>query len=408
MNDQGLWKGRFLAYSREMQKYLKYIFNGHLVFVMVIAAGGIGYYYSEWIKTLDADFPAVPILAAVFALIMTNSPILTFFREADLVFLLPLETKLKGYAVRSIILSTVMQAYIILIIWAAGLPLYAKVTGSGLPEFLIFLGAMVLLKLLNLVIRWFVLKYQDPSALRADSLVRLALNLVFLYFLFAKAAVWLTAAVMLLVIGLLFYYRKAVEEKPLKWERLIELEAKRMLAFYRIANMFTDVPKLKGKAARRKWLDWLLSAIPYRRDSAYLYLYARTMLRTNDYAGLLVRLSLIGSVILLAFTSPAASVLVTVVMLYMTGIQLLPVWKDHEMKVWVSLYPLPDHLRSAAVARLVSYFLYAETGVFVIVLSISGNWQGAGAALVSGIVFSMLFKIYAIRKIAGFREQELF
>ena len=41
----------------------------------------------------------------------------------------------------------------------------------------------------------------------------------------------------------------------LKWDLLIAQEEKRMASFYRLANLFTDVPKLKDTVKRRKWLD---------------------------------------------------------------------------------------------------------------------------------------------------------
>lgn len=175
-----------------------------------------------------------------------------------------------------------------------------------------------------------------------------------------------------------------------------------MMSFYRIANLFTDVPKLRGKVARRKWLDWLLTLIPYRQKSTYTFLYARTMLRTNDYVGLLVRLTVIGSFVLLTFPSMVASILATILFLYMTGIQILPVWKQHELKIWVSLYPLPAKLREIAVIQLVSCFLLFEAIVFALVLLIAGNWWGAGASFLAAIVFILLFRGYSAKKVKSF------
>ena len=97
MNSQNLWKERYLGYINETQKYLRYIFNGHLVFVMVLVLGGLAYYYSDWVKTLNNDFPAALIMAFVLSIIVTRSPINTFLKEPDTVFLLPLETKLRSY-----------------------------------------------------------------------------------------------------------------------------------------------------------------------------------------------------------------------------------------------------------------------------------------------------------------------
>ncbi|MBA9025261.1 MULTISPECIES: ABC transporter permease [Bacillaceae] len=401
MNSQGLWKERFLGYSQEMQKYLRYIFNGHLMFVMVIGLGGLGFYYSEWVKTLTADFPAAWIMAIVLGFFLTRSPIMTFLKEADVVFLLPLETKLRMYFKQSILLSAMMQGFILIIVYIVFLPMYTKVTelDSAYSLFLIIL--LLAVKYLNIHIHWYTLKYTETSVIKVDFFIRLLVNIVLLYLVFAKAS-QLGVILCLLLGGLFIYYRNATIKKGVKWERLIELEGKRMMSFYRIANLFTDVPKLRGKVARRKWLDWLFTFIPYRQSSTYTFLYARTMLRANDYVGLLVRLTVIGSFVLLTFPSIIASILVTILFLYMTGIQILPVWKQHELKIWVSLYPLPAKLRETAVIQLVSSFLLFEAIVFAFVLLIAGNWQGASASFLASIVFLLIFRGYSAKKIRSF------
>ena len=206
----------------------------------------------------------------------------------------------------------------------------------------------------------------------------------------------------LLLIGLFFYYRVATREKILKWDRLIALERKRLISFYRIANLFTDVPSLSSKVARRKWLDGFLAFIPFGQKSTYTYLYARTFLRANDYVGLLVRLTIIGSFIIVVLSNIWAYLFVTLLFLFMTALQLLPAWKVHEWKIWVSLYPLPDRMRETAVIGWISYFLLVEDIVFVIVLLSKGEWMAALTALAVGIVFIFGFRGYARRKLKTF------
>ncbi|WP_199880743.1 ABC transporter permease [Bacillus massiliglaciei] len=402
MDIQLLWKERFIGFSKEIQRYLKYIFNGHFAFVLVLGLGGLAYYYSNWVKTLDSGFPAVPIAAFILTVVLTNSPVHTFLKEADTVFLLPLETKMGSYFQRSIFLSFILQGYILLFVFAAIMPMYAKVTGAGIGNFIFLLLAMLILKLFNLNNHWLALKFPESSAVTWDWLVRFVINLVALYFLLNEHTLLFAIIPVLLHPVLYAYYKSAVKGNSLKWERLIHLESKRMLAFYRVANLFTDVPKLRGKAARRKWLDWLLGFVPYRQASSYMYLYARTILRSNDYLGLLVRLSIIGSVVLYVVSNLWAVILVTLLFLYMTGIQLLPMWKVHELKIWVSLYPLPAVMRQQAVLKLIAYFLLAETVIFALVLAVKGNWLPAACSLISGSIFIAVFFQYAKKKLKSF------
>ncbi|MFJ7745644.1 ABC transporter permease [Peribacillus sp. NPDC097295] len=402
MNSQGLWKERYILYIQEMQKYLRYIFNGHLVFVMVLVLGGLAYYYSDWVKTLDGDFPAELIMAVVLGILVTRSPINTFLKEPDTVFLLPLETKLKSYFKNSLILSWFMQGFLLLIMLIVFIPMYAKVTGASGKDFGFILLALLVMKYLNLAMRWLVLKYQDVSVSLWDSLIRFVLNGVLLYFVCSKAHILYVLVTIILMLALYLYYRNATRSLVLKWDRLVELENKRMTAFYRIANMFTDVPHLKGKVARRKWLDGLLAFIPYGEKSTYNYLYARTLLRSNDYVGLCFRLTVIGSFILVVFTNIWAHLIVTFLFLFMTALQLLPVWKVHEWKVWVSLYPLPAKMREAAVIKFISYFLLFEALVFSLTLLVKGEWMSTIAVLALGFIFILGFKGYATKKIKNF------
>ena len=402
MNSQQFWKNRFVEYMKEMQKYLRYIFNGHLVFVMVLALGGGAYYYSDWVKTLDSDFPVATIMAIILAVLVTRSPIHTFLKEADIVFILPLETQLKSYFNRSILLSLVMQGYLLLVVLAVLMPMYAKVTGANLNDFIGLFILLLIMKFLNLYISWYVLKYQETSPSRVDLFIRFFINGVLLFLVINQSMILLPIITLLVLIGLFFYYRVATRQKILKWDRLIALEQKRLLSFYRIANLFTDVPSLAGKVARRKWLDGFLVFIPFGQKSTYTYLYARTFLRANDYVGLLVRLIIIGSFIIVILDNIWAYIFVTLLFLFLTAIQLLPVWKVHEWKLWISLYPLPDKMRETAVIGWISYFLIIEEIVFVIVLFCKGEWMSAISVVLVGIVFILGFRRYAVKKMKTF------
>lgn len=402
MNSQQFWKTRFVEYIKEMQKYLRYIFNGHLVFVMVLALGGAAYYYSNWVKTLSSDFPVALLMAVILAILVTRSPIHTFLKEADIVFILPLETQLKSYFNRSIILSWMMQGYLLLLVLAALMPMYAKVTGANLTDFIEVFILLFIMKFFNLYTSWYVLKYQDISTSRVDLFIRFIINGILLYLVVNQAMIWLPVLTLLLLIGLFLYYRGATRQKILQWNRLIALERKRLTSFYRIANLFTDVPSLASRVSRRKWLDGFLTFIPFSQKSAYTYLYARTFLRANDYVGLLIRLTIIGSVIIGVLSNIWADLFVTLLFLFMTAIQLLPVWKVHEWKIWVSLYPIPDQMREKAVISWISYFLMVEDIVFVIVLLCKGEWMSALSALLVGIFFMIGFRSYAVKKMKTF------
>ncbi|WP_035321947.1 ABC transporter permease [Peribacillus kribbensis] len=401
MTANDLWRERFRGFTKETGKYLKYIFNGHFAFVLIFAVGGLSYYYSQWVKTLSSDFPAGLIMAAVFGLMLTISPVFTFLKEADIVFLLPMETRLNPYMAKSRTISFVFQGYLLLMVLAAFMPMHAKVNAASFGDFIIGLILLLVLKYVNIQIRWQTLYYPDNRVLLVDSVIRLCLNIAFLYLYFDKAPIVYPVVIACALLFLLMYFKRDTSGKPLKWERLISMESKRMSAFYRIANLFTDVPKLKERAVRRKWLDWIVSAIPYKQESSYSYLYSRTFLRSNDYLGLSVRLTVIGIIISLIFASVWAKAITVLLFLYLTGIQLLPLAKHHNLKIWIDLYPVSKAYRERAVSGILRWVLIVESLLFALAALVQGNVMGAGISLAAGILFMLLFSGYAKRKLAG-------
>ncbi|MBS8262957.1 ABC transporter permease [Mesobacillus boroniphilus] len=390
-NPQHLWKERFGTFAKETGSYLRYIFNGHLVIVVMFLLGTAAFYYQEWIEALHPDFPAAWIIALILAAVLTYSPIQTFLTEADKIFLLPLETRLDDYFRKSITFSLSLQSYLLLLVLAVLMPLHVKIHGADFKSFFILLIALILIKWINILIRWNVQFFIEKNVKLTDSIIRFFINVVLLYFIFSGAQVIFAAVPALVLILLYFYYKKQAKDKGLKWEQLIEDEERRMNAFYRVANMFTDVPKLRDRTKRRKWLDWLVIVIPYKQDLAFSHLYLRTFARSGDYFGLLVRLTLIGGAALYFLTYGPGQILLALLFMYLTGFQLLPLWNHHQNKLWVSLYPVPENARKKSFTSLLLGIMIFQATVFAAAVLIKGELILGAIVLASGIAFSLFF-----------------
>ncbi|MCM3125305.1 ABC transporter permease [Mesobacillus sp. AQ2] len=399
-NPQDLWKERFGTFAKETGSYLRYIFNGHLMIVVLFLLGTAAFYYQDWIKTLQSDFPAAWIIAFILAAVLTYSPVQTFLTEADKIFLLPLETKLGDYFRKSVIFSLSLQSYLLLMVLAVLMPLHVKVHGADFKSFFILLIAVILIKLVNLLIRWHVQHYIESSVKMMDSIIRFFINTVLIYFIFSGAQILFAIVPALIFVFLYLYYKKQTADKGLKWEQLIEDEERRMNAFYRVANMFTDVPKLRDRTRRRKWLDWLVNRIPYRQDLAFSHLYIRTFARAGDYFGLLVRLTAIGGAALYFLTYGPGQILFALLFMYLTGFQLLPLWNHHENKLWVSLYPLSEKSRRKSFTSLLLGILIFQTAVFAGMVLIKGELVFGAIILAAGVAFALFFVyFYSINKL---------
>jgi ABC-2 type transport system permease protein len=392
-NVDNIWKKRIIDYNQELQKYLKYMFNDHLLFVLIFALGGAAFTYNQWVKTLEPSFPAAYLMALILGLILAWSPVYTFLKEADAVFLLPLENRLSGYFRKSIWISFMFQSYIQLIVLAALMPMYVAVSGNGFKSFFPLLALVLALKVWNLYVRWFMLRFQEKEAHWIDSIIRFLLSGSFLLLILSDAPILTTIAVAVIMAGYLFYFYQTTKKKNLKWDLLIHLEQQRMLMFYRIANMFTDVPKLKGKVHRRRWLDFIVKTDFSQRDS-YRHLYLRSLVRTSEYSGLYIRLTLIGAVLIYTNQSIIVNILTALLFLYLTGFQLVPLYKRFDYKIWVLIYPLSKELKTSSFKKVLTQSMMIQSIIFALPLIIKGLWLEGVIILLAGFAFSLLFSSY--------------
>ncbi|RJS61679.1 ABC transporter permease [Bacillus sp. PK3_68] len=391
-----LWKSRIAAYYSELRKYLRYMLNDHLLFVLVFGLGAALYYYSGWVKTLGETFPAPFIMAVFLGALLSWSPVYTFLMRADTVFLLPLEERMVPYFHKAIWTSFLSQSYLLIAALALFMPLYTQVRGGSMKVFFFWLLLLAIIKVWNLVVRWHVLKIQEKESRQIDWGVRLALNILLLYFVFSKAAVLFALAVAVVMAAYYLYFRKISRRMALKWETLVELEEKRMAAFYRMANLFTDVPHLRGTVKRRKWLDKLLGYIPFDPANTYTYLFRRTFVRMNEFFGLYVRLTVIAALIICFSGQAVLQLIIALLFIYLTGFQLLPMIRRHETKIWVSLYPVSPERKSASLLELIGRLLLLQAIIFGLAAWAGHSVSQGGIVVVAGIVFALFFaKMYA-------------
>ncbi|HFT2186698.1 ABC transporter permease EcsB [Bacillus cereus] len=390
MNSTALWKERFRHFLKEVRTYSKYVFNDHLKFIFVFIIGAGAYYYQQWLQTLTTSFPAALVMAVLIGLVLTAGSIQTLLKEADLVYLLPVEEKLKPYFTKAFLFTFMIQLYIIAIVAAALAPLYfqqMKQTGAG---YIWIVLAFVIVKAWNLFVAWEKSFLTDQNIQRADWFVRFILNGLFVYFLVERTSVLFIGGIVLLMVLYLAIMHQMVKGKPLNWEYLISEEGKKMMLLYRIANMFVDVPALKERVARRKWLDFILSMIGEKRT--YLYLYTRTFLRSGNYFGLYVRLLALGGVILYFIPFLYGRFIVSLIFLYLIGYQLLTLWKHHRMKIWLDLYPVGGEEKKKDFLALLNAILIIGSVIFTVIFALATkDFMMTGILLIVSILFSIGF-----------------
>ncbi|MBB5325370.1 ABC-2 type transport system permease protein [Anoxybacillus tepidamans] len=385
MDSRLLWKQRLIRYGSEIKRYLRYMLNDHLLFVLLIGLGAGAVMYQRWVATLPPHFPYAIVGAVIFSLFLAYSPVRTFLEEADIVFLLPAEKQLVPYIQRSFWFSLIVQAYILLLVLLAMAPLHLKLSTLSLSLFGLFL---LFMKGWNLFISWKETYFTEPKARWFGSAVRIFFNGVCVYFVLTNVSLIFLLSLLLIMAVLSVYFVQAAKQKGLPWERLIQQEERAKMRFYRLANIFTDVPHLKAKAKRRKWLDGLLSLISYRQEHAFRYLYARTFLRAGDYFGLYVRLTAIACFFLYIIPAGYGKIITSLFFLYATGFQLFALSRHHRGHIFVKLYPLSHARQKEAVLRLLFQLLLMQNAFFSLFLVVIGYFSFSLLSLIAGAMFS--------------------
>ena len=373
MNRNQLWNVRFKERLKEMLRYGRYIFNDHLLIVLLFAIGGGAYYYKDWVTTLDETFPTAGFFAVIFSILLTNGTVITFLKEADKVFLLPLETNLTNYFIRSYILTVLWRLYMTFIVFLILIPVYLHTTGTQ-KALLVFCVLLVFLQILNLYTRWKVDYDMDQASVAWDLAVRLLLNGLLVFFYINKKYA-LFAIIFIIFFIYAAYFHNKMKSSVLPWERLILNEERRMAFFYRVANLFTDVPQLRNRTKRRKWADMFMKSRHWTQRNTYSFLFVRTFFRSGDYFGLYIRLTVIAALLIWGLNGSYVAFVIAILFIYLTGFQLISLWKHYDAVIWSDLYPVDDDIKKKAFLKIMLNILWTQNLIFTVCFITSLEFQ---------------------------------
>lgn len=366
-NLREIWGSRFLHYITEVQRYMKYVFTGHLVLVLIFAFGAAGYTYSEWLKEVPADFPTALLLAVFVGGALAFSSPTTLLKPADAVYFLPLETKLQTYNKQALRWTTFSQMLLPLMLYIIALPLLAATTSSSKWSLIWLAIFIVVLKWLFVESEFYYRYVKSGEGIWLDRLVRFILAALLIF-------IWLSPYPYLIIViaavSVLYnlYWKKKKDEKPFPYDHFIALEQNRMMRFYRFANYFTDVPHLKGSVSRRAWLGFFLT--PSKLDGANTntqgYLVKRTFIRTDDTFWLWVRLTAISMIGALFIPFPYVVLIFTGALSFATAIQLVNALRAGDEFRMDMLFPIAPNARMAAIKRLVRRLQFIQAFVVMV------------------------------------------
>jgi len=341
-----------MHYIGEVQKYMQFIFTGHIAIVLVFLIGAGGYQYSEWLKVVQSDFPAEILIAVFIGVLLAFSRPTTLLREPDQVYLLPLESKMSLYFSKALAWTFWSQVWIVAIVYIVSIPLLKAVTDLTTGDIWSIFLLVIVLKYIS-VRGEFSYRYSERGQMVwVDRLIR-AIIFAAAVFMGLQAQLLLSIVATVISIIYIIVFRKKSAGEPVPYEHFVKLEQNRMMSFYRFANYFTDVPHLHGSIRRRGWMDWLYKFVPYGKNNAQKYLVFRTFVRTDDHFYLWLRLTAISAVIAAFVDIPIVTWIVAAALSFATTIQLKQALLSSGEFRMDMLFPLPDNARQLAVKQIV-------------------------------------------------------
>lgn len=396
-----LWRRRRADNFQMQLRYWNLIGkNSGLMFVLYAMVIIGGFYYKRWLDGLPNDFPGELLVSFVLSVPAVRSPIRTFTQHADTVFLLPVEAELGGYFRLSRLYSFIIQSILLIFILLLCAPLYFHSPGGSSASYFAAAGAVFAVKWWNIDCRW---QEQSIDFTLPLKILRSGLSFMLIYAVIAGLNLAVPAAcLIIMLLSAVFLFRRQASRSLLNWDHVIDMEDKEGMQFLRFANLFTDVPRLK-RSVRPRWL--ISGFFPVRSfgdKQVYDQLFIKTFIRADDYFGIYLRLTAIGMLICFFINNGIYTVFVVAAMVYLTGLQLLPLWSHPFPQALTGMYPVADRVKRLSFVRL----LFAELAVQCAVLSAAGaigmrSALSFPAFLAAGLIAGGLFSFgYARRRFA--------
>ena len=399
-NSNTFFKERLIAHGKELNRYLRYILNGHIAIAMIFLISASAVYYQQWIQQLPSNFPVTVIISALFGLTVTYNPVRTLLKEPDLVFIMVAEQQMRAYFRNALMYSFAVQLYILFIVIAALGPLYfhAYPERSG-RIYLCTIILLLIFKAANLCMNWAMLKVRESNRRKIDLIVRFSLNWAIFYFII-KGDYLFAGLTTVLFFGLFLYVLMIIGRHfNINWNLLVEKDKIRMQYFYQLANLFAEVPHLKSRIRKRiRLAKILIHYIPFLQKHTYDYLYRLTFIRSGDYLGMYVRLLIIGGILLIVIPNGWMKVLFALLFLYLSTFQMTALYKHHRTIVWPDLYPIKEKLKQSSFSKLLWQLAIIQTVLYTITFLFLQFYLEAFTMCMCGVLFMYIFHHVYVKK----------
>ncbi|NEW63131.1 hypothetical protein GMA11_06945 [Granulicatella sp. zg-ZJ] len=395
MNLEGLFKTRLANHQKRLAKYLRYVFNDHFVLVLMIALGGIGLSYAQFIQTLSFTHDQTTLvligIIAILSCLTLFGKLALLIQPADKHFLSTLENDWKPYIHKSLVYSLCLPSFIAICTVGILYPLFLKM--NVVVSFVLCI-VMILLKYVDLLRQVWLLKQNRPLK-QWQSVVAMMLSSGIVFSLYFFVNIWASVVCVGLFIGIMQYSLQK-DTALYYWEYIVDTEIKRMNQIYRLLQLFIDVPIFEETVKRRPYLDKCFT----KTTRLYYYLYERAFLRGK--AELSMSMQLMGMTILLRYLFSNVYLYsgILVCMLFLTGYQLLPMYQHFSGHILLEIAPYTKDEKKRDFQAFLKKILMVQLLVASVLSMLIAFDIRLMIGILIGIVFIyIIFPLYVQRKL---------
>ena len=386
--------------------YSKYIFNSHLIMFLIIVLGAVLINYSKWLAIASkVELYSVLIAATLaFSYYLVSSKIKTRIKEADAVFLLPLEKHYRKVGLKTVINSTVVHIITVVIFYIATKPITNLI--GNIDRLSIFMLLIVIIW--NNLLKYLqVIHYKEVVWSKLLLFVVIFMQLLVIFF--DDIAIRIIYLISIIVLAAFTYYimknagnklnAKDQEKYVVNWNQAADYDKHRIESYLKFVNMFVDVPLSGVKVARRKYFDILLPKLTkdnFKKENSFKYYYYRVFLRQENTVYLALRLMLLAALVVFSFKNTYVSGLAIISYSYLTIIQLVPLYKQMSNNIWHSILPVSEDIKIKSYKQLLTSVMIVTTlllGVVSILLA-SFNTMNILVIIGSVVIANIISKIF--------------
>ena len=398
--------------------YSKYIFNSHLVMFLIIVLGAGLINYSRWLENAsNLEMKTVFIAtSAILSYFLVSLKVKTFIKEADSVFLLPLEKYYGKVALKTGVILTIIHLLFVIIFYFITKPLLAHIGGVSVGrEFTGIVVIHFLMLIAGVMVNVF---YRLAEAIYFEKKffmkILLFMNIFvpilgvfgkYNYLEYVTFAIWI-------IILIIILKNHSNEKKALllnngigyalKWNDAAEYDKHREENYLKFVSMFVDVPLSGIKVARRKYFDILLRKLTEKNftvENSFKYYYYRVFLRQENTVFLALRLMLIAGIIIYSFNNIYVNVVVIISYSYLTIIQLIPLYKQISNNIWHSILPVSEDIKIKSFKNLLTAVILITTFILMLLSIVVGkfNYLTIGMNILSFILANLLVRVFIVK-----------